>query len=178
MKLSHHIKTAIASTAIYTAVAASVIGAHTMAQATTPSTSLFSTNPSVSVTLPATIIKAKPFEARVLTAELATTNHVIQTGQFEGRSDHITTGTAKIIQTADGYELVLGGDFYLDGAPDPVIGFGSNGEYDASTQFTELKKKRGTQTYELPAGFTPGAHSQVFVWCEKFSVPLGVATLN
>lgn len=178
MKLSNYIKTGIASTVIYTAVAASVIGAHTMAQATTPSTSLFSTNANVSVTLPTQMVKAAPFEARVLTAELATTNHVIQTGQFEGRSDHITKGTAKIIQTADGYELVLGGDFYLDGAPDPVIGFGNNGEYDTATQFTQLRKKRGTQTYELPAGFTPGTHSQVFVWCEKFSVPLGVATLN
>lgn len=102
----------------------------------------------------------------------------VASGAFEGRSDHVTSGLAQIVKTATGYDLVLGADFYLDGAPDPVIGFGNNGEYDASSQFTKLDKKRGQQRYTLPADFTPGQHAELYVWCEKFAVALGVATLN
>lgn len=99
-------------------------------------------------------------------------------GSFEGRSKHITSGGVSIVKTATGYDLVLGDNFFLDGAPDPVIGFGDSDKFDTSTIFTKLKKKAGRQTYILPEGFTPGANSQVFVWCEKFSIPLGVATLS
>ena len=99
-------------------------------------------------------------------------------GSFKGRSKHITSGDVSIVKTEAGYDLVLGDNFFLDGAPDPVIGFGNSDNYDAATTFTKLKKKTGHQTYSLPEGFTLSNYSQVFVWCEKFSVPLGVATLS
>ncbi|MEP3889719.1 MAG: DM13 domain-containing protein [Hellea sp.] len=99
-------------------------------------------------------------------------------GSFEGRTKHVTSGEVSIIKTDAGYELILGDNFFLDGAPDPVIGFGNNGKYDKATTFTKLEKKTGRQTYALPEGFTLSNYSQVFVWCEKFAVPLGVATLS
>ena len=99
-------------------------------------------------------------------------------GQFEGRSKHITSGDVSIVQTDAGYELVLADNFFLDGAPDPVIGFGDGDTYVKATTFTKLNKKAGRQNYALPDSFIPGANSQVFIWCEKFSVPLGVATLS
>lgn len=102
----------------------------------------------------------------------------IASGQFEGRSDHVTRGQVQITQTPTGYEVTLSDDFYLDGAPDPVLGFGQNGEYITTSKFSALEKKRGGQTYTLPTGFTPANFSEIYVWCEKFSVPLGVATLT
>lgn len=99
-------------------------------------------------------------------------------GSFEGRSKHITSGNVSIVKTESGYDLVLGDNFFLDGAPDPVIGFGNSDNYDEATTFTKLKKKTGHQTYSLPEGFTLSNFSQVFIWCEKFSLPLGVATLS
>lgn len=124
---------------------------------------------------------AGPNTAPTLTQVVATQN-VAQTsivsGTFDGRSDHVTSGGARIVKTAKGYDLVLDADFYLDGAPAPVIGFGNNGTYDVSSQFTKLNRKRGGQTYHLPADFTPANYSEVYVWCEDFAVPLGVATLT
>lgn len=102
----------------------------------------------------------------------------LASGSFEGRSDHVTSGDVRIVQTPTGYAVELSEDFFLDGAPDPVLGFGRKGEYIATSQFSDLKKKRGAQTYTLPAGVTPADFSEVYVWCEKFSVPLGVATLS
>ena len=102
----------------------------------------------------------------------------ISTGTFSGRSDHITTGTASLVKGSNGYQIVLSADFELDGAPDPVIVVGNNETYSAANKLGALKNRTGAQTYDLPANITPGQFSQVYVWCEKFSVPLGVATLT
>lgn len=99
-------------------------------------------------------------------------------GSFSGRSDHITTGTASVIGAAGRYSLVLSPDFELDGAPDPIVGFGNNGTFDIATKLGSLQNRTGAQTYSLPADFDPAANSEVYVWCEKFAVPLGVATLK
>lgn len=100
----------------------------------------------------------------------------VATATFEGRSDHVVLGQASIVGTEGAYSLVLGADFDLDGAPDPVLGFGNNGAYDAATKIGALGEHKGAQTYALPADFDPATAGEVYVWCEKFSVPLGVAT--
>ncbi len=102
----------------------------------------------------------------------------VATGTFEGRSEHITTGRASIIGEPGDYKLVFAADFSLDGAPDPVVGFGNNGVYNTETKISSLTQIKGTQSYSLPADFDPSSVSEVYVWCEKFGVPLGVATLS
>ncbi|MEM9617112.1 MAG: DM13 domain-containing protein [Pseudomonadota bacterium] len=105
------------------------------------------------------------------------TGEVIARGVFEGASDHVTTGGVTIRKGADGYYVTLEEDFSLDGAPDPKLGFG-NPDYAAETQFSALKSKTGYQSYKLPEGFDPTGYQTIYVWCEQFSVPLGVATLG
>lgn len=99
-------------------------------------------------------------------------------GQFEGLSDHVTTGGITIVKRDGGVFVELGEDFSLDGAPDPVLGFGANGEYVAATQFSQLNEITGAQSYRLPDGIDLAEFDTVFVWCEKFSVPLGSASLS
>lgn len=102
---------------------------------------------------------------------------VVATGEFEGASKHVTTGGVTIRQAADGFYVTLEDDFSLDGAPEPRLGFGDP-DYVVETQFSELKSKTGHQSYKLPEGFDPMAYQTIYVWCEKFEVPLGVATLG
>ncbi len=102
----------------------------------------------------------------------------ITVGTFSGRSDHITTGEVSVKKTASGYQLVFADDFELDGAPDPVVALGNGETFSVSNKLGKLKHRTGGQTYNLPANFTPGEFSEVYVWCEKFSVPLGVAKLS
>ena len=103
---------------------------------------------------------------------------IVASGTFTGASDHETRGTVRIIKVEDGYEFRLGSDFYLDGAPTPVLGFGIDGKYVHATQFADLDKKRGEQVYRLPATFDPTSVTEAFVWCERFDIPLGIATLT
>lgn len=94
-------------------------------------------------------------------------------GKFKGASNHITTGTAEI---ADGKVNLLA-DFTFDGAPDPKIALGKNG-YDSKTLMGLLKSNKGASSYTIPAGINPDDYNEVWVWCEKFNVPLGVAKLS
>lgn len=100
------------------------------------------------------------------------------TGQLTGASDHVTTGTVSIERDGDATYVVLGSDFSLDGAPAPTLAFGKDGEFVAETEFTRLNAKTGAQRYRLPAGFSLTNLNTFFVWCSKFSVPLGKARLG
>jgi|GEM_PF-2409608 len=171
MKTTTTLKTGILSVIAYGAVAASAIGSAAMANAT-PAQTLASPVTSIVVQV------AQALDGKDYIQPTRGIHPVSLTGTFEGRSDHETRGTATIVKTDAGYELRLGTDFYLDGAPGPVVGFGQNGEYIEASELGDLQRKRGSQTYQLPADFIPTNYSEVYVWCEDFSVPLGVATLS
>ena len=99
-------------------------------------------------------------------------------GTFSGLSNHITTGGVEVVNTDDGWEIRLGGDFSFDGAPDPRVGFGTNGKFVDPTDFEVLKSNSGAQVYKVPANINPEDFDEVYIWCRKFSVPLGVAQIN
>lgn len=103
---------------------------------------------------------------------------VLSSGTFIGKSDHVTKGAASIEKDAEGnYVVVLGEDFSLDGAPDPKVGLGKDG-YQKEAKLGNLEKKKGKQIYKIPAGLDPSEFNEIWIWCEKFNVPLGVATLS
>lgn len=99
-------------------------------------------------------------------------------GSFDGLNGHATSGQVSIVATDDGHAVVLGEDFSHDGAPDPKVGLGSHGEYDPTTQIGPLRANSGSQSYPVPAAVDVTAYNEVYIWCEKFSVGLGVARLN
>jgi len=103
---------------------------------------------------------------------------VAKSGTFTGLSQHVTKGGVSVINTGNGYLLLLENNFSLDGAPGPTIGFGNDGKFDGATEFTKLTKENGVQVYSVPANIDVGSFSEVYIWCADFSVPLGVAKLK
>ena len=102
---------------------------------------------------------------------------VLNEGSFTGASGHATSGDVRVVTTKDGRTVVLLSDnFSFDGAPDPQISFGKGGKYDASTLMGKLVSNNGKQHYEVPAGVNVADYTDVFVYCVKFNVPLGVAS--
>lgn len=99
-------------------------------------------------------------------------------GNFTGLSNHQTSGTVSIVQMDGGYVLHLHDNFAFDGAPDPKFGFGRRGRYDGRTTFALLQSNTGSQTYRIPANVNLAAYDEVYLWCERFSVPLGVARIR
>ena len=103
---------------------------------------------------------------------------VVASGSFKGASSHETNGNVTIRKTDAGVVVVLEDNFDFDGAPDPKLGFGKDGKYDHATQFSHLGSNKGRQVYDVPASVDPEAYNQFYVWCEKYSVPLGIADLK
>ncbi|MDA0341023.1 MAG: DM13 domain-containing protein [Proteobacteria bacterium] len=99
-------------------------------------------------------------------------------GTFKGLNGHVTTGHASIIRSGKSWAVSLGSDFSFDGAPDPQIAFGNKGHYAKGTNFAKLRKNQGEQIYVIPKNLDVGDYLEVYVWCEKFTVPLGVARLK
>jgi hypothetical protein len=101
------------------------------------------------------------------------------TGTFTGASNHITTGGVTIVKNDDGTATVtFDSSFSLDGAPDPRVGFGKDGAYVDGTDLGVLKKLAGTQSYIVPASLNIDDFNELYIWCLKFAVPLGVAQLS
>ncbi len=99
-------------------------------------------------------------------------------GTFTGLSKHVTKGDVEVVQTDDGWEIHLKDTFWFDGAPDPRVGFGKDGKFVDPTDFEPLRANKGAQVYKVPASIDPKDFNQVFIWCRKFSVPLGVADIS
>lgn len=95
-------------------------------------------------------------------------------GTFTGVNNHITTGTAEI---ADGKVNLLD-DFTFDGAPDPKVALGKDGNYDPTTLMGLLESNSGASSYAIPAGINPNDYNEVWIWCERFNVGLGVAPIG
>ncbi len=98
-------------------------------------------------------------------------------GSFRGENNHIVTGKAKVSKVDGQWVITLDEGFLLDGAPDPKVALG-NGQYVQGTILGELKSLKGKQSYVLPTSLNIGDYNQVYIWCEQFSVSLGVADLE
>jgi hypothetical protein len=108
---------------------------------------------------------------------LASASEVVKAGQFEGRSDHVTSGGVTILTTEGQTLLVLEAEFSLDGAPDPQIGFGNNG-FNRDTIISKLRDENGAQVYVIPSAIDVSKFNEVYIWCQKFDIPLGVAKIS
>jgi hypothetical protein len=99
-------------------------------------------------------------------------------GSFEGRSNHVTSGSVKIVEKGGRTFVVLGRDFSLDGGPDPRVALGKDGKYDPDTKLGALLDLKGKQRYALPATVDVSKYNEVYIWCDVAGVPLGVASLK
>ncbi len=102
---------------------------------------------------------------------------VLKSGSFRGAGGHKSSGTVTIVKSGGRTKLVLSKNFRLDGAPDPKLAFG-NGKYVRGTIFAKLRRIRGRQEYIVPKRLNPAKFSQVWLWCERYNVPLGVANIR
>ena len=108
----------------------------------------------------------------------AAADEVLARGSFTGASGHDTRGEVSVVKTEGGDKLVLGPDFTFDGAPDPKVGFGARGAYDPASQLSHLRRNAGQQTYDIPNTLDVSGYDEVYIWCQQYSVPLGVAHLR
>ncbi len=99
-------------------------------------------------------------------------------GVFSGASNHKTSGSVTVTKQGGQYVIELGGDFSLDGAPDPYVALGKRMKPVKGGLIAVLKSDKGAQRYAVDASAALDGATQVIIWCKKFSVPLGVAAIK
>ena len=109
---------------------------------------------------------------------IGSAEEIMSSGSFTGASGHATKGDVRVVKTAEGLEIVLDRNFDFDGAPDPKVGFGNNGKYDTRSQLAHLKKNTGEQRYTVPESLDITEYNEIYIWCEAYSVPLGIAEIH
>lgn len=119
---------------------------------------------------------AKDDDAMMAKDEAPAENVLVSSGSFEP-IEHAGRGTASIIRTADGRNVLTLTDFQTDAGPDLVVmlvaGDPANDvdvERAKTVRLGKLKGTSGDQQYVLPADVDPADFTHAYVWCRAFSV--------
>jgi hypothetical protein len=100
--------------------------------------------------------------------------------------EHATTGQAIVTELPDGRRILRFEGFETSNGPDLRV-YLSAGSSDAGfgreygedfVELGRLKGNVGSQNYEIPAGADLAKYRNAVVWCKRFRVGFGVATLG
>ena len=103
----------------------------------------------------------------------------LRTGSFESYA-HETKGKAAILKSGGSLILRLS-QFSTSNGPDVHILLSKTSDpkdIAGSLDLGSIKGNQGDQNYTLPAGTDPTAFNAVTVWCKRFNVSFGGATLS
>lgn len=101
-------------------------------------------------------------------------------GNFTGADGHRAKGSYEIATSGGKTLLKLGGDFSVEKGPDVYVVLSQAEKVPAkgSLFLGKLTRVTGPQAFDLPAGTDLAAFTHVVLWCKKYSVPMGVASLR
>ncbi len=105
---------------------------------------------------------------------------IIASGQFVGVNDgiHNAEGQAKILNLADGKQLLRFEDFKATNGPDLYVYLATDSTAQDFVSLGELKANIGNQNYEIPEGTDISKYNTALVWCKQFSVLFGSAEIK
>ncbi|MEP5382263.1 MAG: DM13 domain-containing protein [Shimia thalassica] len=103
-------------------------------------------------------------------------------GSLSGRQGYKVSGSVQVKKHGDKTVVILGDDYLFDPAknpPDIKIGFGNGEKYAKGSKIhDELTVKKGSATFEVPASIDTSKYSELYIYCEQFTVILAVAPLK
>ena len=99
-------------------------------------------------------------------------------GVFSGASGHTTSGMVTVTRQGGQYVIELGGDFVLDGAPDPYVALGAGNKPVEGGLGAVLASNTGAARYVIDATPATDGATQVIIWCKRYAVPLGIASIE
>jgi len=100
-------------------------------------------------------------------------------GNFVGAGDgfHNAEGVAKIIQLADGTDILRLENFKATNGPDLYVYLSTDKTNADIVNLGRLKGNIGNQNYLIPAGTDITKYNTALIWCRAFSVIFGSAEL-
>ncbi len=105
-------------------------------------------------------------------------NGASRSGTFGGLNGYSVSGTVVLSNTDDGGVIAFNDDFRSQSGPGLVIILSPTNSISGGINLGSLKSNQGAQEYPLPEGTDPSTFTHVFVHCEPFGLPFGVAQLQ
>jgi len=103
-------------------------------------------------------------------------------GSLSGRKGYNVTGTVEVKKVGGKTIVALKDDYVFDpnkNPPDIKIGFGNGETYSKGSKIHDkLDVKSGAAEFEVPSSINTDDFSELYIYCEKFTVILAVAPLN
>jgi hypothetical protein len=96
---------------------------------------------------------------------------------LSGSGGHHAAGTVTLSGEMGHYVLTFA-DISVDKVPDGHVYLGRGGDRKAGLHLGTLEQFAGTVTFALPAETDPGNYDSVIIYCEKFDVEIGRASLS
>ena len=112
-------------------------------------------------------------------ATMSASSNEILIGNFVGAGDgfHNAEGVAKIIQLADGTDILRSENFKATNGPDLYVYLSTDKTNADIVNLGRLKGNIGNQNYLIPAGTDITKYNTALIWCRAFSVIFGSAQL-
>ena len=112
-------------------------------------------------------------------ATMSTSSNKTLIGNFVGAGDgfHNAEGVAKIIQLADGTDILRLENFKATNGPDLYVYMSTDKTNADIVNLGRLKGNIGNQNYLIPAGTDITKYNTTLIWCRAFSVIFGSAQL-
>ncbi|MEL6520179.1 MAG: DM13 domain-containing protein [Pseudomonadota bacterium] len=105
-----------------------------------------------------------------------------RTGSLSGRRGYKVSGTVQVKTEGGKTTVALGSNYVFDPSknpPDIKIGFGNGEKYASGSKIhNKLTVKKGAASFEVPASINTDQFSELYIYCEQFSVILAVAPLK
>lgn len=109
---------------------------------------------------------------------------VVSRGSFDSL-EHTTTGSALVVELADGSHVIRLEDLQTSNGPDvrvilsdrPVSDDWQGWADGEHLDLGALKGNIGSANYSVPIGVDPADYRTVVVWCRRFTVGFGVAPI-
>jgi hypothetical protein len=112
-------------------------------------------------------------------ATMSTSSNKTLIGNFVGAGDgfHNAEGVSKIIQLADGTDILRLENFKATNGPDLYVYLSTDKTNADIVNLGRLKGNIGNQNYLIPAGTDITKYNTALIWCRAFSVIFGSAQL-
>ncbi len=100
-------------------------------------------------------------------------------GMIGGAEGHKASGAFEITTATGKSQVKLGDDFAVEKGPDVyvLLSRSERGGQSGSVNLGKLKKFRGAQTFDVPAGTELSGFSHLVLWCKKYNVTMATASL-
>lgn len=105
---------------------------------------------------------------------------VAYAGDFVDSAVHATRGRATVLGNGTGQRFLRFEDFVTDNGPDLNVYLvnSSTGDVSDVVDLGDLRGNVGDQNYEIPVDVDLAVYDRVVIWCVRFGVEFGSASLS